>query len=99
VSLNLGIGEGLGTLNPVDTGSNPARWHKQKETTMARHSIKIEGTGTPEEILDALEELKESIVAIEESGEHDKLDNFYLDLPKKEMTLKRKKFFVEIKLK
>ena len=66
---------------------------------MARHTIKIEGTGTPEEILDALEEIKESIIAVEESGEHDQLDSFYLDLPKKEMTLKKKKFFVEIKLK
>ncbi len=66
---------------------------------MVRHTINITGTGTIEEIQQALSDIQEHIDAAEESGEHHRVDDLSVGFPKTEMEVRKQKFQLTIKLK
>jgi hypothetical protein len=65
---------------------------------MIKHIINIMGTGTIEEIQQALVDVQEHIEEAEASGEHDRVDDMNLGFPKS-AELKDQNVFLTIKLK
>ena len=63
-----------------------------------KHIINITGTGTIEEIQQALIDIQEHIEESEESGEHDRLDDMNIGFPKSK-ELRKQNIFLTIKLK